>query len=332
MNHSSSSPLTPTIYILLPVHNRRETTLLFVECLKEQTDQDFHLVLIDDGSNDGTADAVRSRCCKLTVIKGSGNWWWGGALHQGYQWMKSRQLHVDDVVLLINDDVVFKPDYLEKARALMAANPSKQIGSHYLEKDTLRVLDRGAACCFKKFIITSAKSDHELTFLSTRGLFLSASSFLESEGFVPDQLPHYLSDYEFTHRLREKHGLKMMTSDLIPVMGLSDVSGESSLHGVGSLEALKIISSVKFRGNPIFLARFVRLCFPKQHHFAHVKYVWILALKRWFFTWPQPIITVILMMIFPARSLLAGIKNGFLQGVRKALDHKQYHLEREKLH
>ena len=51
----------PKIYILLPVHNRREVTRGFVECLAAQTFSDYHLVLIDDGSTDGTAEMVQAQ-------------------------------------------------------------------------------------------------------------------------------------------------------------------------------------------------------------------------------------------------------------------------------
>ena len=70
----------PELYILLPVHNRRETTRRFLECLRAQTFQDYHLLLIDDGSTDGTAEMAREFISTLTVLGGSGDWWWAGSL------------------------------------------------------------------------------------------------------------------------------------------------------------------------------------------------------------------------------------------------------------
>lgn len=60
------------IYILLPVHNRCELTRHFIECLKSQTYQNFHLVLIDDGSTDGTSEMVLSNLDTVTVVRGNG--------------------------------------------------------------------------------------------------------------------------------------------------------------------------------------------------------------------------------------------------------------------
>ena len=76
------------VYIILPVCNRRNITQKFVECLKSQTYTNYHLILVDDGSIDGTEEMVRSQIESLTVIKGNGNWWWAGGLQQGVDWLK----------------------------------------------------------------------------------------------------------------------------------------------------------------------------------------------------------------------------------------------------
>ncbi|MEO8935379.1 MAG: glycosyltransferase, partial [Burkholderiaceae bacterium] len=69
------------IYILLPVHSRRALTERFIRCLQAQTYTDFHVVLIDDGSTDGTAEMVAALLPgRLTILTGTGDWWWGGSL------------------------------------------------------------------------------------------------------------------------------------------------------------------------------------------------------------------------------------------------------------
>jgi glycosyltransferase involved in cell wall biosynthesis len=63
------------IFILLPVYNRKDMTEKFIRCLKAQTYQNYHLVLIDDGSTDGTEEMVCSYIQDPTMIRGKGNWW-----------------------------------------------------------------------------------------------------------------------------------------------------------------------------------------------------------------------------------------------------------------
>lgn len=300
---SSSVPNSGTIFILLPVHNRREITLKFVECLRYQTDRAFELVLIDDGSTDGTAEAVQQCPIKSTILKGNGSLWWGGSLHLAYQWLKQRGCSENDIVLIINDDVTFNENYLANGRQLVSENPKSQIGSVYMEKDTGLVADRGAACNFEKFAITPTQNDNELVFLSTRGLFLKASDFIRSGGFCPKELPHYLSDYEFTFRLHRECGLKMITSEKIPVYGLDDKSGTSSLRGRSPFQAISLIFSERFRDNPIYLSNFITKCFPKEFQLRHKKFVWLSIFKRWVFTWPQPFLMMFLIVVIPIRGI-----------------------------
>jgi len=70
----------PEMYILLPVHNRRKLTQAFLECLSLQSFIDYHLVVIDDGSRDGTDDMVRQLMPNATILTGNGDLWWAGSL------------------------------------------------------------------------------------------------------------------------------------------------------------------------------------------------------------------------------------------------------------
>jgi len=318
----SYEPSNGTIFILLPVHNRRNTTVAFVQCLLKQTDQNFHLVLIDDGSTDETAVAILNMCPKTTVLKGNGSWWWGGSLHQGYLYLKKAGCTDSDIVLIVNDDVTFNEDYLENGRKLIQQNPGSQIGSQYFDKLTNTLADRGATCDFKMFAISAAKKDEDLVFMSTRGLFIKARDFLSTEGFFPEKLPHYLSDYEFTFRLREKHGLKMTTSELIPLYGLDDKSGSSSLRGLNPIQAYRVIFSERFRDNPVYLSNFVSMCFPKEFQKNHIKFVWMSIFKRWVFTWPQPLLFFVLLTVIPLRGIFR-IVNSLVRAVKR----KRYDLE-----
>jgi GT2 family glycosyltransferase len=107
------------IHILLPVHNRVALTCGFVESLRGQTLSDFHLVLVDDGCTDGTAKRVRALLPqdRLTVLTGTGAWWWAGSLDQAYRHLLSARPPDEDLVLIVNDDVTIKPDFLEMAAA-----------------------------------------------------------------------------------------------------------------------------------------------------------------------------------------------------------------------
>ena len=107
------------VFILLPVHNRRAITEKFVDCLAAQTYSNYHLILIDDGSTDGTSEMVRGKIGNLTVLTGKGDWWWAGSLQQGVDWLKDKTLCDDDIVLMVNDDVEIFPDFIATGCALL---------------------------------------------------------------------------------------------------------------------------------------------------------------------------------------------------------------------
>ena len=92
------------LYILVPVHNRRKVTESIVNSIQRQSYQNYHLILIDDGSKDGTVESIKSMVPaeQLSIIRGKGNWWWAGSLQKGFKWLKSlkNEINVNDYVLI----------------------------------------------------------------------------------------------------------------------------------------------------------------------------------------------------------------------------------------
>src|SRR5450631_2537264 len=103
------------VYILLPVHNRREVTERFIDCLAVQIYSNYHLILIDDGSTDGTAEMAQAKIKNLTVLNGRGDWWWAGSLQQGINWLDQHGVRDRDIVVFANDDITFEADFFQKA-------------------------------------------------------------------------------------------------------------------------------------------------------------------------------------------------------------------------
>ncbi|MDZ4289635.1 MAG: glycosyltransferase family 2 protein [Prosthecobacter sp.] len=97
--------------IIIPVHNRRATTLACLQVLKEQGVLAWAtVVIVDDGSTDGTTAAVRASYPAAIILKGSGNLWWGGAINLGMQWAYEQGA---EQVLWPNDDPQPRPGALE---------------------------------------------------------------------------------------------------------------------------------------------------------------------------------------------------------------------------
>ena len=96
--------------VLVTCHNRHKTTLACLKVLYEQN-ATFDVFLVDDGSSDGTAEAVKKHYPKVNVIEGNGNLFWVGGMRLAFA---EAMTHGYDYYLWLNDDTVLKPDALHK--------------------------------------------------------------------------------------------------------------------------------------------------------------------------------------------------------------------------
>ncbi len=209
-----SENISMKVYILLPVHNRCDLTRRFIDCLKLQTYQNFHLVLIDDGSTDGTSEMVSSNLDNVTIIRGNGTWWWAGALQQGYEWIIGNNISQSDIVLIINDDTEFEVNFLENAISVLSNTSKALLLARSFDIVTKELYEIGVHVDWRKLTFDGAFSEEEINCFSTRGLFMKVEYLRAMGGFYPKILPHYLSDYEFTMRAKRK-GMKLITDESV---------------------------------------------------------------------------------------------------------------------
>lgn len=94
------------IAILLTVFNRKEKTL---DCLEKLFTNEIpvgyqmDVFLVDDGSTDGTGEAIKSKFPSVNIIKGSGNLYWNRGMHLA--WKEAYKNEIYDFYIWLNDDV-----------------------------------------------------------------------------------------------------------------------------------------------------------------------------------------------------------------------------------
>ena len=99
-SHSSAPAIN--VWLVIPVHNRREVTARCLRHLKELGIPFWMRVLVvDDGSTDGTADLVAAEFPWVAILAGNGEWWWAGAIRQG---METAMREGAECICWLNDD------------------------------------------------------------------------------------------------------------------------------------------------------------------------------------------------------------------------------------
>lgn len=116
---SSQGDLTPKrICVLLTFFNRKENTLACFHALSANQlppGIDLTAVVVDDGSSDGTGQALQAEFPWVRVERSAGNLYWCRGMHQAFQIAQ----HDDyDYYLWLNDDTILQPDAI--ARLLTA--------------------------------------------------------------------------------------------------------------------------------------------------------------------------------------------------------------------
>ncbi len=123
------------VEIVTPVHNRKDLTLRCLKSLSRLTlgELDVHIIIVDDGSTDGTGDAIRTQFPDVEIIAGNGDLWFTEGTNVG---IRRALVYNPDFVLLINDDAVFDSEFLVRMVETAQRHPRSIVGSLLLLWDT----------------------------------------------------------------------------------------------------------------------------------------------------------------------------------------------------
>lgn len=194
----------PSVWIVIPVHNRRSLTQACLESLEQQS-VSGHVLVVDDGSTDGTAEMLAERFPTVVILSGDGSLWWSGAVNLGIQYALDAGC---EYVLTLNDDTTFASDMVESFLRVAEAYPDTVQGAVAVDRTTGAVKygaihqDWVAATARSLPPPPDAGSLQPSDYLCGRGLWIPRR-VLEAVGiFRAEVLPQGLADYEFTQRAR----------------------------------------------------------------------------------------------------------------------------------
>jgi GT2 family glycosyltransferase len=103
------------IAVLITCHNRKEKTLSCLTALFNCILPDgytFDVFLVDDGSTDGTSNAVKEKFPQVNIIQGNGNLFWNRGMHLA--WTIAAKTNDYNYYLWLNDDTCLYPNAIEE--------------------------------------------------------------------------------------------------------------------------------------------------------------------------------------------------------------------------
>ncbi len=113
--------------IIIPVHNRKQTTLRCLHSLRAaRLPADFGIVVVDDGSTDGTGAAIAAEFPSVVVERGNGELYWTGGITLG---MKRALAEGAEFLFWLNDDCIPEPEALPRMLRHLGQNPRSICGA-----------------------------------------------------------------------------------------------------------------------------------------------------------------------------------------------------------
>ncbi len=200
------------VEIVMPVHNRRDITL---QCLKSlsrinKDGLDVHIIVVNDGSTDGTSAAIKEKFADVEVVEGDGNLWFTAGTNRG---IEAALKHNPDYVLTINDDEVFDEDVLQIMIRCAESNPRSIVGALLLLWDTphkifqvspkWNVFEGGFRHWNQQTVWTVPKTPWQVEIIVGNCVLFPVTAIRECGLMDEKHFPHF-GDAEYTPRMRRR--------------------------------------------------------------------------------------------------------------------------------
>jgi len=270
-----------SVYIIIPVFNRWSFTKRCLESIRKQSYKRFITIVVNDGSNDGTAENLSNKYPDVKVITGSGNWWWTRCMYEGVRMARTLGTK-NDFVLEMNNDCFLPKDYLKKLINAAKLKPKSIIGSICVrDEKPSEVVEAGVRIDWKTGIVygVAPAISNKLNYFSKmrfidkidalpgKGTLIPFKAFSLAGSLDYKHLPHYIADYEFAIRAK-RYGFELLIDTKSILRHHFEATGISTKHTEGLFDykkAIQIVFGRKSMNNLVDWITFLLIACPKEY-------------------------------------------------------------------
>jgi GT2 family glycosyltransferase len=197
-----------TITALLTCFNRKEKTL---GCLRNLEMQDLpgtelKYVVVDDGSTDGTGEAVKHEFPSARLLWGDGSLYWCGGMRVAWTHAAKDD---PDYYLMVNDDTLLDPGALQVLLQLAPSPDDRVIAVAAIRDPETGQATYGGQRDISGLIEPDGRA-HECDTLNGNAVLVTRAVYQEI-GMLHGAYSHAMGDLDYGY-LAKRHGIKIIQS------------------------------------------------------------------------------------------------------------------------
>lgn len=194
------------IYIVTPVFNRKEFTKNYLKALEKQTNKEFKVIIVDDGSTDRTSEMIELEFPDVFLLKEKGDLWWAEATNVGVRYALEEGANY---IMTLNNDTLPLDDYIEKMYDGIKQEPNALLGAFAIDADTKEAVFGGEFLNWKtgkyedqlsKISEKDRNGLKEVNVFPGRGLVIPSKVFSDIGFYDSENFPQTVADLDFTCR------------------------------------------------------------------------------------------------------------------------------------
>ncbi len=194
----------PPVIAVVLTWNSYGDTVRCIESLKKATYPSLDIVLVDNGSTDGSPEILSGNFPDIPLLKLPSNKGYGAGNNAGIRFATGKGYNY---ILILNNDVVVDPEFLEPMVQAMQTQPSVGVVTckAFFQSDPARIYTTAgrfskARCSGIPRQISRIDEDGDASYISGCIMLVKKKVF-ESVGFFDERFFMYFEDVEFSRRV-----------------------------------------------------------------------------------------------------------------------------------